>query len=131
MVNPVSKNTYHLDRDFGHIDHAHCVTSYASQGKTVDEVFIHQPSATFPATDSKQFYVSVSRGRDSVHIYTDDKIQLLEYASEAGDRQSALELVGSKQNEFVRQHLLDKDRSKEPTKEKQKNKNSNRYDYER
>lgn len=94
--NPISKTDYTLPPDYGHIAHAHCITSHASQGKTVDEVFISQPSGTFPATDLKQFYVSVSRGRDKAHIYTDDKQALMEYASEIGDRQSAIELTSRK-----------------------------------
>lgn len=83
---------YELDARFGHLAHAHCITSYASQGKTVDEVFISQPAATFPATDAKQFYVSVSRGRDKVRIYTDDKDALLRSAKEMRDRQSAISI---------------------------------------
>lgn len=132
LVNPASKNTYHLDKDFGHIDHAHCVTSYASQGKTVDEVFIHQPSSTFPATDAKQFYVSVSRGRDDVHIYTDDKEQLLEYAAEFGDRKSAMELVSQNQRDFAVYRQTEKDKKTNKTKtNKEINKNNNNLDYER
>jgi ATP-dependent exoDNAse (exonuclease V) alpha subunit len=94
--NPISKTDYTLPPDYGHIAHAHCITSHASQGKTVDEVFISQPSGTFPATDLKQFYVSVSRGRDNSHIYTDDKQALMEHASHMGDRQSAIELTREK-----------------------------------
>jgi ATP-dependent exoDNAse (exonuclease V) alpha subunit len=94
--NPISKTDYTLPSDYGHIAHAHCITSHASQGKTVDEVFISQPSGTFPATDLKQFYVSVSRGRDTCHIYTDDKQALMEHASHMGDRQSAIELTREK-----------------------------------
>ena len=133
LLNPKSKNIYTLDKDFGHIAHAHCVTSYASQGKTVDEIFIHQPASTFPATDAKQFYVSVSRGRDDVHIYTDDKEQLLEYASEFGDRTSAMELFGNKQNDYVRQQIISKDMPKERNKQdmdKQHNRNNYTHDYE-
>jgi len=96
VLNPASKLVYSLPRDYGHIAHAHCVTSHASQGKTVDEVFIYQPAATFPASDLKQFYVSVSRGRDAAHIYTDDVPELLNHVSETGDRQSAIELVKRK-----------------------------------
>ena len=90
------KGLYYLDPSFGHLAHAYCTTSHASQGKTVDEVFISQPAATFLATDAKQFYVSVSRGRERCRIYTDDKEQLLEHAAELSDRQSALELVSPK-----------------------------------
>lgn len=133
LINPKSKHTYELDSTFGHIDHAHCITSYAAQGKTVDEVFIHQPAATFPATDARQFYVSVSRGRENVHIYTDSKEQLMEYASELGNRASALELVGTHQ-EYVRQHLINREKQKEQNKQeitKHYNRNNyNRDDYE-
>lgn len=96
LRNKASKANYSLSKDFGHLTHAHCITSYASQGKTVDHVLISQPAATFPATDAKQFYVSVSRGRESVTIYTDDKVALLEHAEQLGDRQSAIELVEPK-----------------------------------
>lgn len=93
LQNRVSKTTFTLDKHFGHISHAYCTTSHSSQGKTVDEVLISQPSATFTGTDAKQFYVSVSRGSEGATIYTDDRKALLEYASELGDRQSAMELV--------------------------------------
>ena len=96
LRNRASKTNYSLNKDFGHLTHAHCITSYAAQGKTVDHVLIAQPASTFPATDAKQFYVSVSRGRESVAIYTDDKEALLEHASQLGDRQSAIELVERK-----------------------------------
>lgn len=103
LKNEVSKSVYELDKGFGFISHAHTVTSYASQGKTVDEVFIYQPAGTFPATDAKQFYVSVSRGRDKARIYTDDKESLLDHAAELGIRQSAIELVskGKTHKDFV------------------------------
>lgn len=96
LRNVESKTRYTVDKEFGHIAHAYCLTSYSSQGKTTDEVLISQPASTFAATDAKQFYVSVSRGRNGVKIYTDDKDALLEHASELGDRQSALELVKEK-----------------------------------
>jgi len=103
LKNEVSKSSYELDKSFGHLNHAHVITSYASQGKTVDEVFIYQPAGTFPATDAKQFYVSVSRGRDNARIYTDDKESLLDHAAELGIRQSAIELVskGKSHRDFV------------------------------
>lgn len=96
LRNSVSDSIYSLDKNFGHWTHDYCVTSHASQGKTVDEVFISQPAATFAATDAKQFYVSISRGRDRARIYTDDKQALLEHAERMGDRQSALELIDKK-----------------------------------
>lgn len=105
-----NKTTHVIDKDFGHLAHAYCITSHGSQGKTVDEVLIVQPSATFPATDAKQFYVSVSRGKHGVKIYTDDKAILLEHASNMRDRPSALELVG--RNNIHAEHILYKQNDK-------------------
>lgn len=87
------KSRYLLNKDFGHLTHAHCITSHASQGKTVDRVFIYQPSSTFEATTDKQFYVSASRGREKAVFYTDDKKGLLDHVTELSERQSAIELV--------------------------------------
>jgi conjugative relaxase-like TrwC/TraI family protein len=94
LQNPKSKVFYTVDKDFGHMTHAHCITSYASQGKTVDEVFVCQPESTFKASNAKQFYVSASRGKERAHFYTDDKKGLLEHVTKLGDRQSAHELLG-------------------------------------
>lgn len=93
LQNPKGEIHHHIDSDFGNIAYAHCVTSHKAQGKTVDEIFIAQPIATFPATNAKQFYVSVSRAREKVRIYTDDKEALLDYALKQGDRTGAMELV--------------------------------------
>lgn len=131
LRNPISKNTYTIDKDFGHIAHAHCVTSHASQGKTVDEVFIWQPAATFPATDAKQFYVSVSRGKERACIYTDDREALLRYASELGERMGAIELVEgmSRHKDIVTQKLRD-EMGKAQGKHKQLTKSKEKDDYE-
>jgi hypothetical protein len=97
----INKAKYQLARGFGHISYAYTTTSHSSQGKTVDEVFISQGTFTHPAGSMEQFYVSVSRARDAVHIYTDDKPGLLEQVSQSGHRQSALELIGP--DEFSQQ----------------------------
>lgn len=129
LRNAISKETYELPKNYGHIAHAHCITSYGAQGKTVDTVFIYQPAGTFPATDAKQFYVSVSRGKENVQIYTDAKTELLEHASEMGDRQSALELMGKGklQKEFTAQAQR-QEKSRE--RKNEKNNNDKNIDYE-
>lgn len=111
LQNPKGKIHHHIDSDFGNIAYAHCVTSHKAQGKTVDDIFIAQPAATFPATNAKQFYVSVSRAREKVRIYTDDKEALLDYALKQGDRTGAMELV--KDNlDFHMEHVLIQQRQK-------------------
>jgi len=61
---------------FGHLAHGYVVTSHSSQGKTVDRVLIAQSSESFPASRREQFYVSVSRAKESATVYTDDKVSL-------------------------------------------------------
>lgn len=82
-------NGWRVGREFGHLDHGYVVTSHASQGKTVQRVFIGQSAASLPASSREQFYVSVSRGRKQAVIYTDDAASLLEGVSRAEDHPTA------------------------------------------
>ncbi|MGH7242378.1 MAG: MobF family relaxase [Phycisphaerales bacterium] len=82
-----------LASNFGHFTFGLAVTSHASQGKTVDNVFIWQPSTTFAAASRAQFYVSVSRARDKAMIFSDSKADLLEAVSHSDERLAATELV--------------------------------------
>lgn len=85
-----------IARDYGHIDYGYVVTSHASQGRTVDRVFIGQSAASRPAASREQFYVSVSRGREQAIIYTDDRDALLEAVSRADERPSAIEYIAQR-----------------------------------
>jgi conjugative relaxase-like TrwC/TraI family protein len=69
----------------------YAVTSYGSQGKTVDHV-LFSDSAVRAATNSRQWYVSISRGRRSVRIFTPDKAELRRHIVRSGDRALALSL---------------------------------------
>lgn len=82
-----------LAADFGHLAHGYVVTSHASQGKTVDRVLVAQSSLSFAASGREQFYVSASRGRDSVTVYTDDKAGLRRAIERSDPHRSATELV--------------------------------------
>jgi len=82
-----------IPQDFGHFNHGYVTTSHASQGKTADKVILSQSSSTFRASSMEQFYVSVSRGRQAVSIYTDDKENLLDAVSQSAERKSATELM--------------------------------------
>lgn len=83
-----------LPEDFAHFTHGYAVTSNAAQGKTVDKVIVAQSSASFPATTKEQFYVSASRGRESVTIYTDNKQELQERViNRSAERITATEIA--------------------------------------
>ena len=91
--NIVLQNDWVVAKDFGHVDHGYVVTSHSSQGRTVDQVFIGQSSASFPATSREQFYVSCSRARDRVTVYTDDRESLRARIERGDDRLTATEFV--------------------------------------
>lgn len=86
-------NGWRLGPSFGQIDHAYCTTSHASQGKTVDKVILAESSESFAAATREQLYVSVSRGRTTCSIYTDDKAGLLEAVTGTSDTLTATELT--------------------------------------
>lgn len=94
--NPQLSNGAAISKDYGHFTLGYVITSHASQGKTVDKVILSQSSMSFRASSKEQFYVSVSRGRESVAIYTDDKADLLRAVSQSVERKSARELLKEK-----------------------------------
>lgn len=88
----VLQNGWTVSKGFGHIARGYVVTSHASQGKTVDRVFIGQSSYSFPASSREQFYVSASRARESVTVFTSDKVALRDAISHSDERLSAMDL---------------------------------------
>jgi len=72
----------------------YAVTSYAAQGKTADFV-IFSDSAIRAATNQKQWYVTISRGRRGIEIFTMDKQVLRENVIRFGNRELAMELTPS------------------------------------
>ena len=65
-----------------HIRHAYVETAFAAQGRTADHVIIHADSKAANLVDQKSFYVSVSRARESVAIYTNDRAKLVSAINE-------------------------------------------------
>ncbi len=92
----VLQNGWTIAKDFGHIAHGYVTTSHGSQGKTVDRVLIAMGNESLGAINAEQFYVSVSRGRESAKIYSDMSATTLREAILRSDvRKSATELMGN------------------------------------
>jgi len=70
----------------------YAVTSYGSQGKTVEHV-LFSDSAVKAATNNQQWLVTISRGTRGVRIFTQDKTRLQENIARLGNRELAVELV--------------------------------------
>ena len=77
-----------------HIRHAYVETAFAAQGRTADHVIIHADSSATHLIDQKSFYVSVSRAKETVAVYTNDRAKLVSAISErAGQVQTAIAQV--------------------------------------
>ncbi len=94
--NIVLENGWKVAKDYGHLTYGYCVTSHASQGKSVDRVLIGQSASSFGASSREQFYVSVSRARKEATIYTDNQDELLKAVQRSDDRLTATELLSGK-----------------------------------
>jgi Viral (Superfamily 1) RNA helicase len=76
-----------------HIDQGMAVTSHSSQGKTVDQVIVSVPVRSFSQVNEAQFYVSMSRARSAIYLFTDSKVALPEAVARPSKRLSSWELL--------------------------------------
>ena len=74
--------------DYQTFSYGYATTAHKSQGRTVDNVIISGNQMS-----RELFYVSASRGRETVQIFTEDKEWLSTTAGVSGARQSATELA--------------------------------------
>jgi conjugative relaxase-like TrwC/TraI family protein len=100
-----------LPAGFNTFTHGYAVTSHSSQSKTVDDVLLVASSKSFAAVNREQFYVSISRGRERVHVFTDDADLLARRVTDSHERKAAVELQalrdGLAKLGFVRKEQLE------------------------
>jgi conjugative relaxase-like TrwC/TraI family protein len=95
-----------MRRDFMHLDQGVCITSYATQCRTVRQVVALCPLSSFAEMDAKTFYVLASRATHRAIFYTDCKEAFREAVLRPGDRRSVWEYLGGKLGrvpDFIRQ----------------------------
>jgi ATP-dependent exoDNAse (exonuclease V) alpha subunit len=83
----VLNDSRRMRRNGARIDQGVCITSHASQCRTVDQVVVLADGA-----DAKGWYVSLSRAREAMHVYTRDKAALRQSVMYPGERKSVWEL---------------------------------------
>jgi ATP-dependent exoDNAse (exonuclease V) alpha subunit len=77
-----------------HFDHGYAVTSHSSQGLTAERVLIHAETGVHPDLLNSRFgYVSISRARRDVALFTDDSSRLSTLLSSDSSKTSALEMA--------------------------------------
>jgi conjugative relaxase-like TrwC/TraI family protein len=74
-----------------HLDHGYCSTVHSAQGQTAQRVLI-DADAYSAATNESGYYVAISRAREEVKIYTDDKSMLPESISRESTKSAALDI---------------------------------------
>ena len=91
VVEDAKRNWKTLGPDQRLFVRGYAVTSYGSQGKTVDTV-LFADAGTRAATDARQWYVTVSRGRRRVVVFTSDKAALRAHIEASGERPLAMDV---------------------------------------
>lgn len=91
--NLILKNGWVVNKDYAHLDHGYVVTSHASQGKDRDVAIGAMGSESLPAINARQFYVTVSRGKEDVVLYVDDKEKIKDAIQRSGKQMSATEMI--------------------------------------
>ena len=95
-----------------HIDQGIAVTSHASQAKTIDQVIVSVPVRAFSQVNEAQFYVSMSRARFAMHVFTDSKMALRDAVIRPSKRLSSWEVANGAEVERAFKLKLDRQRAK-------------------
>jgi hypothetical protein len=103
-----------LPAGFNTFTHGYAVTSHSSQSKTVDDVLLVASSKSFAAVNREQFYVSISRGRQHCHVFTDDADLLARRVTDSHERKAAIELQALR-DELAKLGFVRKERLNEKT----------------
>lgn len=90
-----------LSAKHGHLAYGYCQTSHSAQSKSVRDVLVAQNADSFLASSREQFYVSVSRGIESIRIYTDDRQGLQEAVGNTSARRAGIELAAFTNREIT------------------------------
>lgn len=94
----IDQRSWIIPASFGHLASG-VVTSVASQGMDDQVPFLAQSAASRGAASAEQFYVSVSRGMKSLHLYTDDKEALRAAVVRSQHARSAAEVWEASQRQ--------------------------------
>lgn len=98
-----------VPKEYGHLAYGSVSTSHAAQGRDVQRVILCQGAFSATAASAEQFYVSVSRGKESIAIYTDDKDQLISDVRRSAERLGGIELMRDKDPSLVAQRRVLRD----------------------
>jgi hypothetical protein len=96
------------------------VTSHTSQRKTVDQVIASVTVRGLRWANDGQFYVSISRGRWAMHVFTDSKVALRDAVTRPSKRLSSGEVVHAMKKYRALRAELNRRRAKEQMEQEEK-----------
>jgi hypothetical protein len=120
------KNGWEINKNNGHIASGFYSTSHAAQGKTSDRMLYVAGAESFKAISREGAYVAISRGKEDLKIFTDDRQEFFRAAEKSGERKSAIELVGEdkdKKERNLEKELAEIQRVKQQEKKREIQKN--------
>jgi hypothetical protein len=75
-----------------HWEHAYTSTVYSAQGQTARTVLVNGEDYRRNLTNQRTFYVALSRAKEQIHVYVNDREGFIRAVEErAGDKTAALE----------------------------------------
>lgn len=102
-VEPIKKirrsrqpKTFTLAKDNGYVQHGVCITSMASQSKSIDTILGAIGPESLAAMSQKAWYVMVSRGRKRCKLFMEDAGRVQQVIAGTDDRMLATELIKSR-----------------------------------
>jgi conjugative relaxase-like TrwC/TraI family protein len=85
-------NGWLIGSDAGHFRYGYVETSFGSQGRTVDRALLAMSAGSVGATNQEQLYVSSTRSKERMTLYTDDKAAIRQAAARSSQKLAALDL---------------------------------------
>ncbi len=85
-------NGWVVGKDAGHYRYGYVETSFGAQGRTVDRVILGMSTRSIPAMNMEQLYVSASRAKQWIRLYTDHKADIREAVKRSSQKLAALDL---------------------------------------
>lgn len=80
--------------EFRHLDHGYAVTSYSSQGQTVERVLVNADTRESDLLlNQRMGYVALSRGREDATVYTNSREELGEALDRRVNKETALDVA--------------------------------------
>ncbi len=90
-----------IKSDYSFFDYGYVSTSHSSQGKTCDHAILAMTNAGGKAISAQQFYVSASRGRESIEIYVESEEFIQSRIESFGNRTLNRELIENSNSKML------------------------------